>query len=274
MNGKKRAKATLPAIKELITKRAIGEPQKNREDLADEIIEEIKEEYPKEVPPAWETVIKLISAARNHERYPIDNPWYIHTLKDYPISAEAIGHIIEVQKVQPEYSGLPVIENGFTRQPLLDGRKDEKILIVENGKQYIGLPLKNKEVPQPNERIIFDPKGRRYRAIGVSIKMPVSIRQALWISKLYAISSLRKPVTLTDASLVYSLAEILSDIAKTDFNSSELDAILRQDKPDEALKKYLQRYTKDELQGLYKYMAGFPLKERTVKNERMHNKKK
>ena len=36
--NKKRAKATLPAIKELITKRAIALSQKKREELADELI--------------------------------------------------------------------------------------------------------------------------------------------------------------------------------------------------------------------------------------------
>ncbi|GAI78675.1 unnamed protein product, partial [marine sediment metagenome] len=52
----------------------------------------------------------------------------------------------------------------------------------------------------------------------------------------------------------------------------ELDSILRQDNPDDALETFFQRYPEDEMQALYKYMAGIPLEERKVKHERTHNK--
>lgn len=88
----------LPAIKALISQRALSELDKDREMLADELREEIQERYPEEVPPAWETVIKRISKARNYESGPEDAPWHLGTLDDYPLSAEAIHHILKVQK--------------------------------------------------------------------------------------------------------------------------------------------------------------------------------
>jgi hypothetical protein len=89
-----RAKVMLPAIKELITVRALSEPSKSREKLADEIIQQVINDYPAEVPPAWETVIKLISKARNHEPSPLDKPWHLGTLKDYPLPLEALPYVL------------------------------------------------------------------------------------------------------------------------------------------------------------------------------------
>lgn len=98
---KKRAKAMLPEIKELISQRALEETGESRETLADKLVEEIKIKFPKEVPPAWETIIKRISAARRHEAVPLDNPWHLGTLKDFPLPIEAIPSILAVQKSEP-----------------------------------------------------------------------------------------------------------------------------------------------------------------------------
>ena len=61
MKRQPRAKTMLPAIKELITIRAIGENEKDRNLLAHELIEEIKKKFPQELPPTSTTLIKKIS---------------------------------------------------------------------------------------------------------------------------------------------------------------------------------------------------------------------
>ena len=89
---KKRAKIMLPDIRLLINSRATGEYGRNREELGEELIKEIKQLFPKEVPPVRETVIRMISAARNNNP-PEDKPWHLDTLKDYPISSKTVGQI-------------------------------------------------------------------------------------------------------------------------------------------------------------------------------------
>jgi len=114
-NGiKKRAKIILPEIKKLISQRAINEPNKSREKLADELIEEIINRYPKELPPSWETVIKKVSAARNHEQNPLDNLWHMGTLEDYPITSESLPYIAGVQ----DWREKTPDDFGQTRKPL------------------------------------------------------------------------------------------------------------------------------------------------------------
>ncbi|MDP2729038.1 MAG: hypothetical protein Q8O55_00935 [Dehalococcoidales bacterium] len=99
---KTRAKAMLPEIKHLITKSALNSDE-GREGLADKLIEDIKKGFPKETPPAWETVVKKISGARN-SRSGLDRPWHLGLLRDHPhLSAEAVRHILEVQGVLRGY---------------------------------------------------------------------------------------------------------------------------------------------------------------------------
>jgi len=155
-----------------------------------------------------------------------------------------------VQKAQPEFIALPIMDDGYSRQPLMYARKGETTLELENGKRYIGLPLSDKDKPLPSEKIIRAPNGKRYRAIGVSIERPVSIRQALWILKLYAVKGLKDARVLAYASYAYSIVEILSKIADIPFDTSELDTIIRQEKPEESLKSYLKIYDKNLLEKL------------------------
>ena len=93
---KKRAKKMLPDIRLLINSRATGEYGRNREELADELIKEIVRVFPKEIPPVRETVIRMISKARNNNP-PEDKPWHLDTLEEYPISSKAIGQIFELK---------------------------------------------------------------------------------------------------------------------------------------------------------------------------------
>lgn len=99
MGSKKRAKSMLPEIKKLIIEEALDKPEVGREALADELIEKIKQRYPKEVPPKFETVIKKISEARNHETSPLDQPWSVGTLKDneYFIEPIAVSKIFQLK---------------------------------------------------------------------------------------------------------------------------------------------------------------------------------
>jgi len=93
---RKRAKKMLPIINMLITSRALSKPEKKRELLADELIEYIKKQFPKEIPPVLETVVKKISKARNSSRDE-DKPWHLSTLDDYPISSKTIAQIFELK---------------------------------------------------------------------------------------------------------------------------------------------------------------------------------
>lgn len=95
---KKRAKVMLPAIRELITKTALAS-EKPREALTDELIIEISDKYPHEVPPKRETVLKKISAARqSFQEDPLEKHWHLGTLDDHPIPAEVIPIIFQLQK--------------------------------------------------------------------------------------------------------------------------------------------------------------------------------
>lgn len=94
--SRKRPKKILLIIKLLIASKAIEEPGEKRELLADKLIEEITKLWPKETPPAWETVIKLISKARNSSRE-VDKPWHLSTLYDYPISSKTIAQIFKLK---------------------------------------------------------------------------------------------------------------------------------------------------------------------------------
>ena len=93
---RKRAKKMLPNIRILITTRAIQESEKKRGALANELIRDIRRYFPKEKPPVNETVIKLISRARNSS-HDEDKPWHLSTLDDHPISSKTIAQIFQLK---------------------------------------------------------------------------------------------------------------------------------------------------------------------------------
>jgi hypothetical protein len=113
LKRKPRAKVMLQDIRRLITLRATSS-NKKREELAREVLAEIKKRFPKEIPPREETIIKLISKARNHEPSPLEKPWNLGELNNLQklgipdISAEAIQRIQEIQVLVSSDNRPPV----------------------------------------------------------------------------------------------------------------------------------------------------------------------
>jgi len=208
---KKREKALLPEIKILITERALSDPR-SREELADELIVEIKNKYPHKVPPAWETVIKLISAARNHQPSPLDKPWHLGlTLdryglnKDYLLAAEDIAAIIEVQK-------------------WLEIAKDHPLL---------------SSIPEWTDSITSG-------GMATTVWL-LTIREALWISKLYKEKSLAgNTYRLWYAAKTYADYQRLCEISNTPpFDTIKLDEALRNDTMGKAKYDLFSEYKKE-----------------------------
>ncbi len=108
-----RAKVMLADIRRLITVRATSSNTK-REELAQEVLAEIEERYPQEIPPTEETIIKMISKARNHEPSPLDKPWHLGEVNNLrkleipDISAEAVKRIREIQKLLSNTGRRPI----------------------------------------------------------------------------------------------------------------------------------------------------------------------
>ena len=82
-------------IRRLIVGDAIEYPNKPRLVLATELKDKI--ERMDEISPSEETLIKMISDARNKEPNPLDTAWHLGTLNEYPLSAEAIHYILKIQ---------------------------------------------------------------------------------------------------------------------------------------------------------------------------------
>ncbi|MBI4303098.1 MAG: hypothetical protein HY665_02000 [Chloroflexi bacterium] len=87
-----RPRALSDRVKELITRRSL-ESTAPRGDLANELVEEIHSLG--ERAPKYETLIKRISKARNHETGPLEVTWHLGTVVDYPLNPDAIAKIFE-----------------------------------------------------------------------------------------------------------------------------------------------------------------------------------
>lgn len=89
-----------PAIKPYVKKLIYAKARQNKEiprlALAVELRNLIEEMG--EVPLAEETVIKLISQARNHPQHPFDELWSLGSLVEYPIPAEAMPAVMSAYK--------------------------------------------------------------------------------------------------------------------------------------------------------------------------------
>ncbi|MGD0780761.1 MAG: hypothetical protein ABR954_08330 [Dehalococcoidales bacterium] len=105
-NRIKRLARIKPLIRQLIASQAIRYPYKPRIVLASDLKYSI--ERIGEIPPSEETLIKMISNARNQETSPLDNPWHLGTLfqdekglpsdtleQKYTLSSEAIPYILK-----------------------------------------------------------------------------------------------------------------------------------------------------------------------------------
>jgi hypothetical protein len=95
------------AVKNYVVSRALGEPDTLRDDLAVKLEPEIREMgY---APPARTTMWKMISAARNREPSPEDEPWHMSTLNDYPMSPEGLAATMEAYQFAAQYHAILTI---------------------------------------------------------------------------------------------------------------------------------------------------------------------
>ena len=101
-----RAKVMSPDIQRLITARAgrvlyytdDGKIITDRQVIAEKLMAEIKEKFPNEDTPSFETLIHMVSRARSQEPGPLEGPWGTNTLKDYPLPADTVAKVVEVNK--------------------------------------------------------------------------------------------------------------------------------------------------------------------------------
>ena len=95
----KRGPKLLPTVKNLIASEAISYPGKPREVLAVEIREEIAhmDIMGERELPSKDYVMRLISKFRNKEVNPIDNPWSMMSVDQYPdlFPADAIPFVLQ-----------------------------------------------------------------------------------------------------------------------------------------------------------------------------------
>lgn len=83
-----------PTVRSLISSRARKDTGIKRRALAHMLTNEIIEMG--EIPPTEETMLKLISEARNLPYDKLDLPWRISTLPDYPIPPESLPKVLEI----------------------------------------------------------------------------------------------------------------------------------------------------------------------------------
>jgi hypothetical protein len=211
LKRQQRAKAILPEIRNMITMAATSSNE-NRETLARNLIDEIKQKYPREIPPVEETVIKLISKARNHEPSPLDKPWslavlnHLHELNIFDVNAVAVEYILKVQKFVDTYLA-DMFNKKNTEKSLKDVFKDH---------------------PNIDKSIITEEWKAKYMA-----RLPfLSVRQAKWVSRLYrlytkTIGNNKNIGRLYFTALIYSNYEIISEISGTEFDTTHLDRVVQ-----------------------------------------------
>jgi len=85
-----------PSIRQLIESEAIRYSTKPRAALAVDLQDKI--ERMGEISPTGETLMRMISEARNKEGSPLDKTWHWDTLEEHPLSAEAIYYILRINK--------------------------------------------------------------------------------------------------------------------------------------------------------------------------------
>lgn len=85
-----------PVVWNLICYEVQSRPEELRKVLAFELEKKIRLQG--EVPPTSQTLIKMISKARNSESSPEDYPWHLDAFDKYPVPADALPLILEIQK--------------------------------------------------------------------------------------------------------------------------------------------------------------------------------
>jgi hypothetical protein len=100
----------------------------------------------------------------------------------------------------------------------------------------------------------------------------LTVREAKWVARLYAIKNLKKISTLRRASEIYALAEIFSEIVhQQSLSTLKLDAIVMGKDVENKLSSYFQSTTKVEWLGLIQeYVSRVSIKSE-VQNERLNN---
>jgi len=84
-----------PAVKKTIYSHALKYKNTPRQALAVELRHLIEEMG--ELVPSEETIIKLISQARNNPDSPIDDTWSLGTLSEYPIPTDALPMVMSIR---------------------------------------------------------------------------------------------------------------------------------------------------------------------------------
>ena len=93
-----RPRALTKRVRELILHRS-KDKSMSREALADKLIVEI--EGLDERAPTIETLVKMISKARNQPVSPLDRDWRLDTVLEYPLNPEAI---VKIMKLRTEHT--------------------------------------------------------------------------------------------------------------------------------------------------------------------------
>ena len=94
-----------PHIRQLICVKAL-ENKTPRLALAIELKNLIEEMG--ELPPSEETMMRLISEARNHPNSPLDEPWSVATLDDYPIPPDVLPVVLELSVHMREFQTFTI----------------------------------------------------------------------------------------------------------------------------------------------------------------------
>jgi len=187
IEGYHRAKTMLPEIRELIVEAAISTDIK-REALADALLIRIEKNYPKEIPPKIETIIKEISKARNRKQSPLEEPWHL-------------GLLVKLREMGIPDFNADDIAAIFRVQHWLD----------KNFQDVFDDVLIKKKSP-------FDLgyKGFTY------LFRTLTIRQAKWIAVLHLVTG-RDTEYLWLASFYYSYHEIIAELSGTPYDTKQTD---------------------------------------------------
>jgi len=94
-------------VKKYINKRASDERKMTLDTLVKRITQELKKD--KKTPPAPSTMKKMISAVRNREPNPEDQPWHMGTWKEYPLAVASLAAVMGAYRFAAEHKATLTI---------------------------------------------------------------------------------------------------------------------------------------------------------------------
>ena len=221
LKRKTRQKVMSEDIRRLITLRATSSNTR-RIELAQEILTEIKECYPKQISPSKETIIKMVSNVRNHQPSPLDRPWNLGACREYPsfFPPESLPFLVHcIQFHKEALANLPDEIKGIFTLPL-----------DQFNKTYASPP---EEIPEG-----FADPHELYRDLFLQYQKIFTIRFCIWLLRLKPLVEYFFPqdiardkyflennlLKLADS---YSIAEMTSEILGEDnFDTSKMDNAL------------------------------------------------